>query len=208
MMLRKTSGMMHLTVLKLKWKMKIFGMMLEMVPKMRPVASLVRPVKSPTSDVLLTSVHLLSYIATVRLLEDIAEHNHNQHYQVVGGAFIAGDQQHGNVPIVIDSSCLFSVTPYLSDFPNGITPTTETEMTGLSDSVGINGVGWADWPIQDVFGCVALLLQTKAYHVPKARICLFSTQSYFQELLVRHLTDCNCIKMMLILILNAVKGKE
>ena len=43
MMLRKTSGMMHLTVLlKMKWKMKIFGMMLEMVPKMRPVASLIK----------------------------------------------------------------------------------------------------------------------------------------------------------------------
>jgi hypothetical protein len=54
---------------------------------------LLRPVKSLTrSNVLLTSVHLLSYVATVKLLEDIAEHNCNQHYQVVGSAFIAGDQ--------------------------------------------------------------------------------------------------------------------
>jgi translation initiation factor 2B subunit (eIF-2B alpha/beta/delta family) len=31
---------------------------------------------------------------------------------------------------------------------------------------------------------------------------------FLSSMLVRHLTDCNCIKMMLILILNAVKGKE
>jgi hypothetical protein len=97
--------------------------------------------------VLLTSVHLLSYVTTVKLLEDIAEHKHDQHYQVVGGAFLAGDQQHGDVPIVIDSGTLFSVTPYESDFPNGITPCAETEMIGLSDTVNINGVGWADWSI-------------------------------------------------------------
>jgi hypothetical protein len=37
---------------------------------------MLRPVRSPTSEVLLTSAHLLSYVATVKLLEDIAEHKH------------------------------------------------------------------------------------------------------------------------------------
>jgi hypothetical protein len=108
---------------------------------------MLRPARSPTSDVLLTSVNLLSYVATVKLLEDIAEHKHGQHYKVVGSAFLAGDQRHGDVPIVIDSGTSFSVTLYESDFPNGITPCTETKMIGLSDTVNINGVGWADWPI-------------------------------------------------------------
>jgi hypothetical protein len=141
---------------------------------------MLRPVRSPTSEVLLTSAHLLSYVATVKLLEDIAEHKHGRRYKVVGGAFLAGDQRHGDVPIVIDSGTSFSVTPYESDFPNGITPCAETEMIGLSDTVNINGVGWAEWPIRDIFGHV-VLFRTKAYHIPKARVRLFSTQSYFQE---------------------------
>jgi hypothetical protein len=140
---------------------------------------LLRPVKSQLNKRVLTSTHLLCYVATVRLLEDLEEHNH-EHHQVVGGAYIATDQQHSNIPIVIDSSCSFSVTPFLEDFTRALKSTAETKMTGLSDLVNIKGVSWVDWPVQDVFNHVALL-RTKAYYIPKACICLFSSQTYFQE---------------------------
>jgi hypothetical protein len=151
----------------------------EHVPLFKQLLHLLRPARSWMGEGVLMSTHLLYYVTTVRLLEDLKEHNH-EHHQLVGGAYITADQQHGDIPIVIDSGCLFSVTLFWDDFTTPLSATAETKKTGLSDSINIEGVGWVDWPVQDVFNQVALL-RTKAYYVPKACICLFSSQTYFQE---------------------------
>lgn len=97
----------------------------------------------------------------------------------MSGAYIS-DHKSSEMPIVFDTGASFSVTPLASDFVTPLESPSVSNMTGLADSVKIEGVGWVEWPIRDMYGSVHTV-KTRAYHVPVATIRLFSPQSYFQE---------------------------
>ena len=67
-----------------------------------------------------------------------------------------------DTPIVIDTGCSHSVTPYREDFTSAIKKSKIQEMTGLTESTKVEGQGWVEWPIRDVFGQIETI-QTKAY---------------------------------------------
>jgi hypothetical protein len=94
--------------------------------------------------------------------------------------FLSSDLVGFQVPIVFDTGASFSLTPFLEDFVDGIEPATEKEMNGINSSVKIEGVGWVEWTIRDVFGHVCLI-RTRAYYIPESSICLFSPQQYCKE---------------------------
>lgn len=106
----------------------------------------------------------------------------------ISGTYLAEREQGREIPVVIDTGCSFSLTPFMSDFVTDLSPSEQEEMSGLSDSVAIKGVGWVEWNIRDVFGNVARV-RTKAYYIPDARIRLLSTQLYFQENKAGNLTQ-------------------
>ena len=85
-----------------------------------------------------------------------------------------------NIPIVLDTGASFSLTPVLSDFVSAIEKCPTKEMTGLTDSVMIVGVGDVEWAIRDHMGQVQII-RTKSYYIPKASVRLFSPQSYFRQ---------------------------
>ena len=124
--------------------------------------------------------HLKAYVLTLELLEGLGFSSEREDDDQLAGAFISADPRHGDVPIVIDTGCSHSVTPFLEDFSSELEPTANSQMNGLKDSVAIKGDGWVDWPIRDIFGRVALV-RTRAYYIPEAKIRLFSSQTYFQE---------------------------
>ena len=85
-----------------------------------------------------------------------------------------------DTPIVFDTGCSCSVTPFRDDFVTKIQKSKVKEMTALVETTKIKGQGWVEWPIRDIFGQIGLI-KTQAYYVPHATIRLHSPQTYFQE---------------------------
>ena len=85
-----------------------------------------------------------------------------------------------NVPIIIDSGCSISLTPFMEDFVTPLEPASVEEMEGIGNKVKVHGKGWVEWRIRDVYGRI-IVIKTQAYYVPCAKIRLFSPQTYFQE---------------------------
>ena len=71
-------------------------------------------------------------------------------------------EQH--VPVVIDTGCTRSVTPFRNDFDTVIDTSNDQEMVGLKDGVSIKGEGYVNWTIRDAFGhlCAIRTMFTKA----------------------------------------------
>ena len=86
-----------------------------------------------------------SFIAAADLLKEL--HYHHPADAQYGGAYIADTGPNCNVPVVFDTGCSFSVTPFESDFISDIEPTDVKELVGLTDKVMIQGVGTIKWPI-------------------------------------------------------------
>lgn len=97
----------------------------------------------------------------------------------LSGAYIS-EHPRSDMPIVFDTGASFSVTPVRTDFVSELTQAEVESMTGLADSVMIEGVGQIEWPLRDVFGRIHMI-RTQAFYVPQATIRLFSPQVYFQE---------------------------
>ena len=97
------------------------------------------------------------------------------------GAYNAtnGSNRH-EMPIVIDTGCSVSLTPFLEDFITEIGPSQVSEMLGIADSVAVKGEGRVEWKVRDVWGR-KIVVRTTALYVPKATIRLFSPQYYLQE---------------------------
>ena len=111
------------------------------------------------------------------------------------GAFLSGSAAEQRVPIVIDTGASFSLTPFKSDFVSKLERPDIDAMHGISDSVKVQGMGWVEWRIRDVFGQVALV-RTRAYYVPSSHIRLFSPQSYFELYEKGHGTfDHKCVTL-------------
>jgi Reverse transcriptase (RNA-dependent DNA polymerase) len=84
------------------------------------------------------------------------------------------------VPIILDTGASFSLSPFKSDFIKGPSKSQVSELTGITDTVKVEGVGVVEWPIVDIFG-QSKIIRTHAYYVPQADIRLFSPQTYLQE---------------------------
>jgi len=85
-----------------------------------------------------------------------------------------------DTPIVFDTGCSLSVTPFLDDFEGELEEPDTKDMKGLSDTVSVDGMGQVAWTVRDAFGNVGTV-RTKAYYIPSATIRLFCPQQYFSE---------------------------
>ena len=121
-----------------------------------------------------------AFIAAKQLLVDSST-NRAQHgiFLTDQGRKADPHDRHLDIPIVIDTGASFSLTPFLSDFTSVIEPPDVDSLTGLTDKVEVQGVGWVEWSVRDSKGQVALI-RTRAYYVPKADIRLMSPQTYFE----------------------------
>ena len=75
------------------------------------------------------------------------------------GTFLASDTESANVPLVFDTGCAFSISPFLDDFMAEPEPlTTGHGVTDFKDNPTlIAGVGWVEWPVRDRLGRTSLL---------------------------------------------------
>ena len=90
------------------------------------------------------------------LLEDLGIHRNMQSGSSVAEACLQ-DHHRRDAPIVLDTGCSHSVSPFLEDFTTELTPTPDGEMRGLNHAaaMSIKGIGYVDLPIRDVFGHVS-----------------------------------------------------
>ena len=79
-----------------------------------------------------------------------------------------------DAPIVIDTGASILTTPYRSDIISDLKEC-DVVLHGFSDAVKVEGIGWVEWSIQDMFGQVAKI-RTHAYLVPEGHVRLFSPQ--------------------------------
>ena len=83
--------------------------------------------------------------------------------------------------LIVDSGASVSITSSLSDFVSTPTPIGAT-LKGLTEntSLAVTGEGLVRWAVRDDHG-KQHILETRAYHVPSARVRLFSPQTYLQK---------------------------
>jgi hypothetical protein len=84
-----------------------------------------------------------------------------------------------DAPIVIYYGASLSISPHRGDFDGEIEQLNSTTQ-GISSVTNIEGVGTVRWTFKDVFGTIKII-ETRAYYIPDAGVCLFSPQVYFQE---------------------------
>ena len=92
--------------------------------------------------------------------------------------------QHDNMmtPIVFDTGCSLSITPFKEDFVSSILKPQTSEIKGVGAATHpITGVGVVRWNIYYDMDGKEFSIQTYAYHVPSSDIRLFSPQAFFNE---------------------------
>ena len=85
----------------------------------------------------------------------------------------------GDIPVVFDSGCTISITPYKEDFVGGLTPVKKT-ITGLSSTVEVEGEGTVWWSFYDDYGVIHHI-KVKAYYIPSSPVRLFIPRHYFKQ---------------------------
>jgi hypothetical protein len=77
--------------------------------------------------------------------------------------FLTDTSARFDVPIVIDTSASFSITPFKEDFVSPpLEPADINAMHGLANLALVKGVGWVEWTIRDAGNQIAII-RTKAY---------------------------------------------
>ena len=92
---------------------------------------------------------LKAFVASTKLLDQLG-HNRSPAEPYSTSGFVVQNEQSLTVPMVIDTGCSISVTPFKEDFVTDIEPTQEDSMKGLKDSVKVVGIGWVEWTIRDL----------------------------------------------------------
>ena len=111
-------------------------------------------------------------------------------------------------PIVIDTGASCSVTPLARDYMTTPTVPDTSSMEGLNGAkTEVVGQGTVQWDIQDVHGRRDII-ETNAYFMPAANICLFSPQVYIQEQAKLGNTHCEMRLQSTGLILTLGNGTE
>jgi hypothetical protein len=136
-----------------------------------------------TKDRLL-EINSRAMVASVECAKETS-HALGKQYNPTAGKSVAYLQQQEvgerDVPVIIDTGCSVSITPFKSDFITPIQKADCSQIKGFAEHTSpIEGIGWIEWPIVDMLGNVALI-RTSGYYVPSADIRLFSPQTYFQE---------------------------
>ena len=85
-----------------------------------------------------------------------------------------------NVPVVIDSGASTSVTPFFDDFVGKFALLEDHKVDGITEEAIIEGVGEVEWTVYDHYGNKGLI-RTLCYYMPKAKIRLFSPQTYLRN---------------------------
>ena len=85
----------------------------------------------------------------------------------------------GDRPIVFDSGCTISISPYKEDCVGGLTQINKP-ITGLSSTVEVEGEGAVLWSFYDDYGVIQHI-KVKAYYIPSSPVRLFSPQHYFKQ---------------------------
>ena len=85
-----------------------------------------------------------------------------------------------DLSIVIDTGASISLIPRVSNFVRTIKPCALQYLNGLSNTTKVIGEGKFSWIIRDVTEKTRII-KTTVHYVPKATVCIFSPQSYFQE---------------------------
>jgi hypothetical protein len=116
-----------------------------------------------------------AYIAAAEILSQL---NCPQTAVPLSGVFLTDTSARYDVPVVIDTSASFSITPFEEDFVSPLETTDTDTMHGLADLVLVKCVGWVEWTIRDAGNQIAII-RTEAYYVPQAKIRLLSPQTYF-----------------------------
>jgi hypothetical protein len=88
------------------------------------------------------------------------------------GSYIAQDSGEAQqVPIVFDTGCLMSITPFKSlDFVGPIEKTNVKELNAVKDTVPIEGIGLVEWTVEQDWNHQVGQIQTQAYYVPESTI--------------------------------------
>ena len=134
--------------------------------------------QSQIADSITKPMFKSAFIAATALLDELEwRRPSGSRYE---GAYLADNHHRCDVPIVFDTGCSFSITPFQDDFVTELEDTDVAEMTGLTDKVQIQGQGWVEWIIRDHHGQGAKI-RTQAYFIPLARIRLHSPHNYLME---------------------------
>ena len=120
-----------------------------------------------------------AHMATIDLLDGLGISVTKTPHSNLSEAYLSNNDN-SELPIVFDTGCSLSVTPYEGDFITALEEPDVDVMKGLSDTVAIKGVGMVQWTVRDYHGIVGTII-TRAYLVPQASIRLFSPQTYFKE---------------------------
>eukprot|EP00957_Ditylum_brightwellii_P067259 5104254-Ditylum_brightwellii.AAC.1 len=81
--------------------------------------------------------------------------------------------------IIFDTGTSKSMTFDPSDFIGTIQSPSLDTLAGLSEKTQVKEEGHIKWKVRDNYGHIQTI-ETDAYYVPAACICLFSPQTYFQ----------------------------
>ena len=88
--------------------------------------------------------------------------------------------------IIVDTGSSISITPDKDDFITAIRITDSTKLTGISNTIQVQGIALVEWRIIDAYRAKQKNI-IKAYYVPDVTIRIFSTHKYFQEQRSRNL---------------------
>ena len=95
--------------------------------------------------------------------------------------FRASIAKERSYPVIWDSGASFSVSPNKNDFVGPIkSPSTFTQLQGISKGLRIEGHGHVMWAIHDTAGQLRMI-KVPAYYAPRIRVRLLSTTSLLQS---------------------------
>ena len=94
--------------------------------------------------------------------------------------FLVQTTEKCTMPIVFDTGCSYSVTPFKDDFVDKLQTPKSWSMLGIKEQIDVEAEGWIEWTIRDYEGQVAVI-RTRAYYIPEANTRLYCPQQYMDE---------------------------
>ena len=101
----------------------------------------------------------------------------------LAGAFLTSDSTSCEVPLIFDTGCGHSITPFADDFVSDIEPPPSgVGVTNFENGhTLVEGAGWVEWHVRDAFGRTSII-RTRAYLISSATVRLFSPGQFKDEL--------------------------
>jgi hypothetical protein len=99
--------------------------------------------------------------------------------------FLVQMEEKCTMPIVFDTGCSYSVTPFKEDFVGKLRPPNSWSLLGIKEPIEVEAEGQIEWTMRDYDGQLAAT-HTKAYYVPEANTRLYCPQQYMNENKIKH----------------------